>query len=73
MRGQILLVCALLMIGSCATRQKPAQPKPPSIERFILPWTVSPYAQFCVEQAPGFGDCIAVGDLRKLLRSMGKA
>lgn len=72
MRAQVLLVLTLLMVGSCAARQKP-QAQAPMPERYILPFGVDPDAVFCVQQFSGSWHCIHVSDLRKLLGSMGKA
>lgn len=73
MRAQILLVCALVMIGSCATRQKPITPTPLAQERYLLQFDASPDAAFCVQQFSGTWDCIRVADLRRLLGTIGKA
>lgn len=70
MRSQIIFVLAMLLVGSCAARQKPQAP--PAIERYVLPY-VDPDAVFCIQQGEHEWSCIHAGDLRKLLGSMGKA
>jgi hypothetical protein len=68
-RAFLLLLLASLV--ACAVKQ--THPVSPPSERYILPLAIPPEAIFCVETHPGFGSCIKVEDLRKLLESMGKA
>lgn len=57
--------------GTCAHPQTIQPPTAPTM--YVLPFAIPSDDVFCAQQFDGTGSCIRVGDLRKLLGSMGKA